>query len=75
MMNHLFCGGVLTPLQLAQAGQYAENVYYQVGPVGRGAGDGVQIDTARQTAAPLVVGVVAAQLRPSWSDEDKLINN
>ncbi len=28
MMNHLFCGGVLTPLQLAQAGQYAENVYY-----------------------------------------------
>lgn len=28
MMSHLFCGGVLTPLQLAQAGQYAENVYY-----------------------------------------------
>ncbi len=28
IMNHLFCGGVLTPLQLAQVGQYAENVYY-----------------------------------------------
>lgn len=28
MMNHLYCGGALTPLQLAQVGQYAENVYY-----------------------------------------------
>lgn len=28
MMDHLYCGGVLTPLQLAQVGQYAENVYY-----------------------------------------------
>lgn len=28
IMNHLFCGGRLTPVQLAQVGQYAENVYY-----------------------------------------------
>jgi len=28
MMNHLFCGGRLSPIQLAQVGQYAENVYY-----------------------------------------------
>ena len=28
IMNHLYCGGALTPLQLAQVGQYAENVYY-----------------------------------------------
>ena len=49
---------------------------HQVGPVGRGAGDGVQIDTARQTAAPLVVGVVAAQLRPSGNgkQEDVLLS-
>ena len=28
IMNHLFCGGQLSPVQLAQVGQYAENVYY-----------------------------------------------
>ena len=28
IMNHLFCGGRLSPIQLAQVGQYAENVYY-----------------------------------------------
>ena len=28
IMNHLFCGGALTPVQLAQTGQYAENVYF-----------------------------------------------
>ena len=28
IMNHLFCGGQLSPIQLAQVGQYAENVYY-----------------------------------------------
>jgi len=28
MMNHLFCGGRLSPIQMAQVGQYAENVYY-----------------------------------------------
>jgi len=28
IMNHLFCRGELTPLQVAQAGQYAENVYF-----------------------------------------------
>lgn len=28
MMDYLCCGGALTPLQLAQVGQYAENVYY-----------------------------------------------
>jgi len=28
IMNHLFCRGKLTPLQLAQAGQHAENVYF-----------------------------------------------
>lgn len=28
VMNSLFCGGSLTPVQLALAGQYAENVYY-----------------------------------------------
>ena len=28
MMDYFFCGGALTPLQLAQVGQYAENVYY-----------------------------------------------
>ncbi|MBR4098424.1 MAG: galactokinase, partial [Clostridium sp.] len=28
IMNHLFCRGVLTPTQIAQIGQYAENVYY-----------------------------------------------
>ena len=28
IMNSLFCGGALSPIQLAQAGQYAENVYF-----------------------------------------------
>ena len=28
IMNHLFCGDQLSPVQLAQVGQYAENVYY-----------------------------------------------
>ncbi len=28
IMDHLFCGGRFSPLQLAQVGQYAENVYY-----------------------------------------------
>lgn len=28
MMNHLFCGGALDPLQTAQIAQYAENVYF-----------------------------------------------
>lgn len=28
IMNHLFCGGALSPVQLAQVGQYAENVYF-----------------------------------------------
>ncbi len=28
IMNHLFCGGALTATQLAQVGQYAENVYF-----------------------------------------------
>ena len=28
IMNHLFCGDRLTPIQAAQVGQYAENVYY-----------------------------------------------
>ena len=28
IMNHLFCGDQLSPIQLAQVGQYAENVYY-----------------------------------------------
>ena len=28
IMNHLFCGGRLSPIQLALVGQYAENVYY-----------------------------------------------
>ena len=28
IMNHLFCGGVLSPVQIAQIGQFAENVYY-----------------------------------------------
>ncbi len=28
IMNHLFCGGQIPPVQLAQVGQYAENVYY-----------------------------------------------
>ncbi len=27
-MNHLFCAGELTPLQVSRIGQYAENVYY-----------------------------------------------
>lgn len=29
IMNHLFCGGALTPLQVARTAQYAENVYFQ----------------------------------------------
>ena len=28
IMDHMFCGGRLSPVQLAQVGQYAENVYY-----------------------------------------------
>ncbi len=28
VMNRLFCGGELSPTQLAQVGQYAENVYF-----------------------------------------------
>jgi len=28
IMDHLFCGGRLSPVQLAQVGQYAENVYF-----------------------------------------------
>lgn len=28
VMNGLFCGGALSPVQLAQIGQYAENVYF-----------------------------------------------
>ena len=28
IMNHLFCGGELTSTQIAQVGQYAENVYF-----------------------------------------------
>lgn len=28
IMNRLFCGGALSPVQLAQVGQYAENVYF-----------------------------------------------
>lgn len=28
IMNHLFCDGALSPLQIAQIGQFAENVYY-----------------------------------------------
>lgn len=28
IMDHLFCGGSLSPVQLAQVGQYAENVYF-----------------------------------------------
>lgn len=28
IMSHLFCGGALSPVQLAQVGQYAENVYF-----------------------------------------------
>lgn len=28
IMNHLFCGGALSPTQLAQVGQYAENAYF-----------------------------------------------
>lgn len=28
IMNHLFCGGALSSIQIAQIGQYAENVYY-----------------------------------------------
>lgn len=28
IMNHLFCGGELSPTQIAQIGQYAENVYF-----------------------------------------------
>lgn len=28
IMNSLFCGGALSPIQLAQVGQYAENVYF-----------------------------------------------
>lgn len=28
IFNHLFCGGSLTPPQVAQAAQYAENVYF-----------------------------------------------
>lgn len=28
IMSHLFCGGALSPVELAQVGQYAENVYF-----------------------------------------------
>ncbi len=28
IMNHLFCGGELSPTQIAQVGQYAENTYF-----------------------------------------------
>ena len=28
IMDHLFCGGRLSPVRLAQVGQYAENVYF-----------------------------------------------
>ena len=27
-MNHMFCGGSVTPIETAQIGQYAENVYF-----------------------------------------------
>lgn len=28
IMNDLFCGGALTAVQIAQIGQYAENVFF-----------------------------------------------
>ena len=30
IMNHLFCGGALTPLQVARTAQYAENVWTRI---------------------------------------------
>ena len=28
ILNHFFCGGALSPIQIAQIGQYAENIYF-----------------------------------------------
>ena len=32
IVNHFFCEGVLTPIQIAKIGQYAENVYFERSP-------------------------------------------
>lgn len=58
ILNHFFCGGALTPIQIAKIGQYAENVYFGkpcglMDQMGSSVGGAVAIDFA-DPAAPIV---------------------
>ena len=58
ILNHLCCGGALTPIQNAQIGQYAENVYFGkpcglMDQMGSAVGGAVAIDF-QDPSAPVV---------------------
>ena len=58
ILNHFFCEGALTPIQIAKIGQYAENVYFGkpcglMDQMGSSVGGAVAIDFA-DPAAPVV---------------------
>ena len=55
IVNHFFCEGALTPIQIAKIGQYAENVYFGkpcglMDQMGSSVGGAVAIDFADPTA-------------------------
>ena len=55
ILNHFFCEGALTPIQIAKIGQYAENVYFGkpcglMDQMGSSVGGAVAIDFADPTA-------------------------
>ena len=55
ILNHFFCDGALTPIQIAKIGQYAENVYFGkpcglMDQMGSSVGGAVAIDFADPTA-------------------------
>ncbi len=55
ILNHFFCGGAMTPIQIAKIGQYAENVHFGkpcglMDQMGSSVGGAVSIDFADPTA-------------------------